>query len=111
MGAEGFEPPAFSSGNTAVADSGGSKSGNILAGSDAATPTAKPTPPPDPDLAAIVAAWPELPPAIRAGVLALVKAAIPPTPATPAAPATPATAITSPPITDAPTAPSGPAEA
>jgi hypothetical protein len=29
----------------------------------------------DPDLAAVVAAWPKLPEAIRAGVLALVKAA------------------------------------
>jgi hypothetical protein len=32
------------------------------------------TPPTDPDLSAVVAAWPTLPPAIRAGVLALVKA-------------------------------------
>ena len=30
--------------------------------------------PTDPDLAAVVAAWPGLPPAIRAGVLALVRA-------------------------------------
>jgi hypothetical protein len=30
---------------------------------------------PDPDLAAIVAAWPELPEAIKAGILAMVKAA------------------------------------
>lgn len=30
---------------------------------------------PDPDLAAIVAAWPELPEALRAGILAMVKAA------------------------------------
>jgi len=29
----------------------------------------------DPDLAAVVAAWPELPEAIRAGILAMVKAA------------------------------------
>lgn len=64
-----------------------------------------PTPPADPDLAAVVAAWPQLPPAIRAGVLALVKAATPPTPATPA------TAIASPTATNALTAPRGPAEA
>jgi hypothetical protein len=31
----------------------------------------------DPDLAAIVAAWPELPAAIRAGILAMVTAASP----------------------------------
>jgi hypothetical protein len=30
---------------------------------------------PDPDLAAVVAAWPELPEAIRAGIIAMVKAA------------------------------------
>lgn len=37
---------------------------------------AQPTtaPPADPNLALLVAAWPTLPPAIRAGVLALVKA-------------------------------------
>jgi hypothetical protein len=29
----------------------------------------------DPDLAAVVAAWPKLPEAIRAGILAMVKAA------------------------------------
>ena len=29
----------------------------------------------DPDLAAVVAAWPELPEAIKAGILAMVKAA------------------------------------
>ena len=31
----------------------------------------------DPDLAAVVAAWPELPAAIRAGIVAMVKAASP----------------------------------
>ena len=31
--------------------------------------------PADPDLAAVVAAWPELPKAIRAGILAMVRAA------------------------------------
>jgi hypothetical protein len=29
----------------------------------------------DPDLAAVVAAWPELPAAIKAGIVAMVKAA------------------------------------
>jgi hypothetical protein len=83
----GFELSPVPSGNRAVPDSGGSKSGNILAGSGASTPpttppaTPAPTPaaPADPELAAVVAAWPNLPPAIRVGVLALVKAATPPT--------------------------------
>ncbi len=39
------------------------------------TPNPAPEAPADPELAAVVAAWPDLPPAIRAGVLALVKAA------------------------------------
>jgi hypothetical protein len=43
------------------------------------TPPATPPKPTDPELAAVVAAWPDLPPAIRAGVVALVKAATPPT--------------------------------
>jgi hypothetical protein len=30
----------------------------------------------DPDLAAVVAAWPELPEAIRAGIVAMVKTAL-----------------------------------
>ena len=32
---------------------------------------------PDPDLAAVVAAWPSLPEALRAGIVAMVKAAAP----------------------------------
>jgi hypothetical protein len=31
----------------------------------------------DPDLAAVVAAWPDLPEAIKAGILAVVKAVLP----------------------------------
>jgi hypothetical protein len=31
----------------------------------------------DPDLAAVVAAWPELPEAIRAGIVAMVETAFP----------------------------------
>ncbi|MFN5946518.1 MAG: hypothetical protein ACK5Q4_14410 [Phycisphaerae bacterium] len=40
-------------------------------------PAAEPTraTPTDPDLAAIIAAWPTLPAAMRAGVVAMVKAA------------------------------------
>jgi hypothetical protein len=36
--------------------------------------------PNDPDLAAVVAAWPELPEAIKAGILAMVKTAVEATP-------------------------------
>lgn len=85
---EGLEPLRFPSGNTGDADSGGSKSGST--GADphalkpadpappASLPQALPPAPADPDLAGVVAAWPHLPPAIRAGVLALVTAATPP---------------------------------
>jgi hypothetical protein len=37
------------------------------------------TNPTDPELAALVAAWADLPAAIRAGIVAMVKAATPPT--------------------------------
>jgi len=67
------------SGNTHVPESGGSKSGNKGAGLGPATPPAKPT---EPELAAVVAAWPDLPPTIRAGIVALVNAAAPATPST-----------------------------
>jgi hypothetical protein len=65
----------FSAGNPAVSNSGGSKSGNTDAPSgefpcsneaDAALV--------DSDLAAIIDAWPELPQAVRAGVVAMVRA-------------------------------------
>ncbi|GIK17963.1 MAG: hypothetical protein BroJett004_01270 [Planctomycetota bacterium] len=66
-------------------ESGGNKSGNTGARFGDSAGVATPT---DPELAAVVAAWPDLPPAIRAGVLALVKAATPTTP--PTAPSGPA---------------------
>jgi hypothetical protein len=65
----GFEQSKKPTGNGAVSESGGSKSGNI--GPESAP---KPTPA-DPDLAAVLSAWPSLPSAIKAGVLALVRAA------------------------------------
>ena len=71
----GFEHTAISAGNAGVSESGGIKSGNIGAGFGPPTHSATPNLPTDPELAAVVAAWPDLPPAIRAGVLALVKAA------------------------------------
>ncbi len=43
--------------------------------SDALSVKAIPTPPPaDPELSALVAAWPSLPTAVRAGVIAMVRA-------------------------------------
>lgn len=71
VGDTGLELPAKNPRKTRVHDSGGSKSGNTRGDSD---PPTGPVPPPDPDLAAVVAAWPGLPPAIRAGIVAMVRA-------------------------------------
>ncbi|MFM9957260.1 MAG: hypothetical protein ACKVZJ_04225 [Phycisphaerales bacterium] len=86
VGAEGFEPSPFTSGNPASAPEGGAHSG-ALGGDSAPQPAPATTPDPaqpgiptaplspsDPELAAVVAAWPDLPPAIRAGIVAMVKA-------------------------------------
>lgn len=73
-GRGGIRTLADSPKKTGIPESGGSKSGNTRADSDPPTAPAMPT---DPDLAAVVAAWPALPPAIRAGVLALVRAGTP----------------------------------
>jgi hypothetical protein len=62
----GTELPAFSSGNTGVAVQGGAKSG-ALSGDSALN---------DPDLLAVVNAWPTLPETTRRGILALVRTAI-----------------------------------
>ena len=66
MGGEGTELPAIPSGNTHDAPAGGSNSGNTRPGSDPLT---------DPELARVVEAWPGLPTALRAGILAVVAAA------------------------------------
>lgn len=91
MPPEGLEHLRFPSGNAGNSESGGSKSGNKEADSVQPIPpvasqteprdTTRATPT-DPELAAVVAAWPALPPAIRAGVVALVRAAAtaPPSP-------------------------------
>lgn len=75
MPAEGLEHPANPAGNSRVPDSGGSKSGNNGGGFGPATPPATPTLPTDPELAAVVAAWSDLPPAVRAGIVVMVKVA------------------------------------
>jgi hypothetical protein len=72
-----------SSGKTALPETRGIKSGNIPGDEqhhDARPPADPPPPtmpliPADPDLAAVVRAWPDLPPAIRAGMVAIVRAA------------------------------------
>ncbi|HEX8875279.1 MAG TPA: hypothetical protein VF777_00915 [Phycisphaerales bacterium] len=71
----GFELSPIPSGDRDVSDSGGSKSGNIGTDAGPPMPPATPTVPTDPDLAAVVAAWSELPQPIRVAVLALVQAA------------------------------------
>ena len=57
---------------TAPIESAGHKSGNIGAPSGDPTGPATPT---DPDLSAVIAAWHTLPPALRAGIAAMVRAA------------------------------------
>jgi hypothetical protein len=63
----GIEPRLESPENPALLGQGGAESGAPLPGN------------PDiaPDLLAIVDAWPRLPESIRAGILALVRAAVP----------------------------------
>jgi hypothetical protein len=69
MGTEGFEPPTVNpnqgSGLEDSCYAGAAKSGAVFADSS----------PIDPDLAKIIDAWPNLPEAIRAGILAMVRAA------------------------------------
>ena len=65
MAGMGFEHPAFSSGKTGVAAESGAESGALYA-REAQN---------DPPLRAIIDAWPGLPEAIKAGILAMVQAA------------------------------------
>lgn len=83
MGDTGPELPRFPAGKSGVAESGGNKSGNTGARFGDSAGVAKPT---DPELAAVVAVWFDLPPALRAGIVAMVKAATSTTP--PSGPAT-----------------------
>ena len=66
----GPEHPCDSGGNKGGAEKGGAESGAL--GSDSTLQPA-PATPADPELAAVVAAWPDLPPAIRAAVSTLAK--------------------------------------
>jgi hypothetical protein len=73
MPPEGLEPSRFPAGNSRVSEPGGSKSGNKDAPFGISTGELRPT---DPELAAVAAAWPDLPAALRAGILAMVRAAL-----------------------------------
>lgn len=74
MGDTGPELPPNPAGNPGGRPTGGSNSGNKAGGFGVPTPPAKPT---DPELAAVVSAWPVLPLAVRAGIVAMVRAAGP----------------------------------
>ncbi len=75
MPPEGLEPAPESSGNTAIPETGSAESGAHSDDSGSKAPTGNPTPDPlTPDLRALVDAWPDLPPAVRAGILAMVEA-------------------------------------
>jgi len=65
MGVTGPEHPTKTPTITRVSETGGAESGAL--GADA--------PCEDPDLAAVVTAWSELPEAVRVGILAMVRAA------------------------------------
>jgi len=75
VGDIGFEYTPKTPRDTQVSDSDGNKSGNNGARFRAPTEPERPT---DPDLVALVAAWPALPSAVRAGIVAMVRAAVPP---------------------------------
>jgi hypothetical protein len=65
VGGTGFEPPAKLSEKTPFASTGGAESGALGSEIDSL----------DPGLAEVVKAWPTLPEAVRADILAMVRAA------------------------------------
>ena len=74
----GFEPLFKSSGNINIPHLGSAKSGAFLSdftSQDAASPPCEPPAHNDPDLEAVVSAWAKLPSALKAGIVAMVKAA------------------------------------
>ena len=74
----GFEPLFKSSGNMNIPHLGSAKSGAFLSdftSENAASPPYEPPVPTDPDLEAVVSAWSKLPSALKAGIVAMVKAA------------------------------------
>ena len=69
MGGKGPEHPSNSCGKVADCEAGGAESGAL--GGDSVEKHA----PADPDLAALITAWPTLPAALKSGIVAMVKAA------------------------------------
>jgi hypothetical protein len=65
MAGTGFELSQESAGNSTGSDQSGAESGALGTGNG----------PIDAELAAVIEAWPSLPDAIKAGILAMVKAA------------------------------------
>ena len=73
MGQRGLEPSQDSWAKAGIGSEGGAESGAL--GGDSAASEPKETAPTDPDLAALGALWPGLPPATRAAILTLSRAA------------------------------------
>ena len=74
----GFEPLFKSSGNTNIPHLACNNCSAFLSdftSQDAASPPCEPPTPTDPDLSAVVNAWVKLPNALKAGIVAMVKAA------------------------------------
>lgn len=70
----GSEQPPKHTGNTGVSSSGDAKSDARGAKSGPSTPD----PSPDPDLALVSGVWSRLPGPVKAGIVAMVKAAVTP---------------------------------
>lgn len=73
VGDTGLERSRVSPGNDGVSGEGGSKSGNNERDSVSQTPSAAPA---DPELTAVVVAWPHLPESIRSAIRSLVAASV-----------------------------------
>lgn len=74
MGDTGLEVPPFSSGKSKIAEPTGNKSGNTDARLGDRKGEGMPG---DPELAALISAWPELPQPLRAGIAAMVRSVCP----------------------------------
>ena len=67
MGATGFEHPAENSGKTRVLAHSGAESGALSVRDGVGLSSD------DPDLRAVVEAWPNLPDTVKAGILAMIR--------------------------------------
>ena len=70
IGRAGFEHPAKTPEKMHISPKCGAKCGALSGDSD---PIPAPATPSNPDLAALIDAWPTLPAAVKAGILAMVK--------------------------------------